>query len=77
MQPTQATLRRSDGVDLVLRPVGKRERRMVEDPIEATFLRELAGCPGPWNIRYFEVAKKDDPLGEALKESFGGMEELP
>jgi len=67
----------AEGVDLVLHPIGERERRMVEDPIELTFLRELAGCPGRWNIRYFEAVKKNDPLGDVLKESFGGVEELP
>ena len=66
-----------DRVEVVLQPLEDRSRRMVEDPIESRFLKELPSSPGPWTIRYFEKVQRHDPLGEQLKSSFEGVEEVP
>ena len=68
----------TDRVELVLRPAQDRDRELLEDPVELTALAGMAGCPGPWRIR-FESADRgpDDQVGSRLIDTFGGQEETP
>ncbi len=66
-----------DGVSLLLRRPSPRDRAVLEDPATSRFLRELPGSPGPWEIRFQEAPVASDPLGERLRQTFDGMEEVP
>ncbi|HEX9793962.1 MAG TPA: DNA polymerase III subunit gamma/tau [Planctomycetota bacterium] len=65
-------------VDLLLRPPRERDLAMLEDPVELAYLRDLPGSPGPWRIRFaVQTARPPDPIGDRLREAFGGTEETP
>lgn len=68
----------AQGVRLLLREPGPRDRSMLEDSFELAALAKLPGSPGPWTLT-FEVPQvgPDDPIGARLMESFGGQEETP
>ena len=69
---------RADGVELLLRPLADSDRVVVEDPPSLSFLAGLAGSTGSWSFRYDHPAPPAaDPVGDQLRDLFGGREELP
>lgn len=67
----------ADGVDLLLRMPDDRARAILEDPVSRKWLQRLPDCPGPWTIRFEEAVQQEDPVGDALREHFDAVEELP
>jgi len=53
------------------------DRQVVEDPASLAFLAKLPGSPGPWTIKIEEAPEVvADPVGDSLKNLFGGTEEV-
>lgn len=68
---------RADGVELQLRMPDERARVILEDPVSRKWLQRLPDCPGPWSIHFEEEVQQADPVGDALREHFDAVEELP
>ena len=68
---------RADGVQLELRMPDERTRAILEDPVSRKWLERLPGCPGPWTITFEQPVLRVDPVGDALREHFDAVEELP
>lgn len=66
------------GVLLKLRGVSEAEKPLLTDPVELKFLADFPGSPGPWQIEIVgQAAGHEDPLGDRLREAFGGVSEEP
>jgi len=68
---------RADGVQLQLRMPDERTRAILEDPVSRKWLERLPNCPGPWSIAFEQPVQRKDPVGDALREHFDAVEELP
>ena len=66
-----------DGVHLLLRMPDERARAILEDPVSRKWLERLPDCPGPWTITFEQPVQREDPVGDALREHFDAVEELP
>ncbi|KAA3608205.1 MAG: DNA polymerase III subunit gamma/tau [Planctomycetota bacterium] len=67
-----------DGLQWLLRPLTAQDREMLEDPMEKRALADLPGSPGPWHFVEDQGPQKPiDPIGDQLRETFGGTEEVP
>ncbi|HJM39340.1 MAG TPA: DNA polymerase III subunit gamma/tau [Planctomycetota bacterium] len=66
-----------NGVELSLGALKERDVLMLEDEATLQFLEKLPGSPGPWKIQIEKPGKLEDPLGDQLRNLFGGREEVP
>nr|MBC8330022.1 hypothetical protein [Planctomycetota bacterium] len=67
-----------DRVRLRLRPLPPADLVVVEDPPSLAFLEQLPGSPGSWSFEYdLPAPPAADPVGDQLRDLFGGREELP
>lgn len=65
------------GVIIELGRLNQGDRQVVEDPASLAFLAKLPGSPGPWTIKIEEAPEVvADPVGDSLKNLFGGTEEV-
>jgi hypothetical protein len=65
------------GVEISIGELQERDVLMLEDPVTLKFLENLPGSPGPWKIQIEKPEIQEDPLGDQLRDLFGGREEVP
>ncbi|MCH2100712.1 MAG: DNA polymerase III subunit gamma/tau [Planctomycetes bacterium] len=68
---------RADEVYLLLRMPDERARVILEDPVSRKWLERLPDCPGPWTIEFEQPVERKDLVGDALRQHFDAVEELP
>lgn len=64
-------------VEIVLRPTDDTTRAILLDPVSGKWLERLPGSPGPWRIEFQVIERDADPVGDALRDHFDAVEEVP